>query len=410
MYRSEALVASAEEEIAGLSATVPSRYWTTLAVGAVTLGALAMLAAGLDMSRRVSVSGKLVPESGIVEIDAPVDGRVASVAVEEGQQVQAGDLLLVIEAGRSQISVEGIAELLAENRRRIANEQAATRVALQRLELEERTLLSRRDSADSQAEQLRKEIRLQSKKVAAARALLEQIDRLRSSHHVSELQLRTQEERVLEHEAGLLRLHREAAHWTSESRLAALAIEDLPLRRLALQSDSTERIARLQEARISTAQLSARELRAPTAGTVSLGALASGTALSAGNTVVQILPSHSTLQAELRVPSKAIGFVAPGDAVRLRYQAFPFQKFGHQRGQVSEVSRAPVPGASGSTVDPEYRVFVTLEAQAVRIPDGAQQLKPGMLLEADLILEQRTVAEWIFEPVLAAYRRQGTQG
>lgn len=57
------------------------------------------------------------------------------------------------------------------------------------------------------------------------------------------------------------------------------------------------------------------------------------------------------LEAELLVPSRPIGFVAPRATVLLRYQAFPYEKFGHQQGRLSRVSRSALgPSELGSLI------------------------------------------------------------
>jgi len=106
------------------------------------------------------------------------------------------------------------------------------------------------------------------------------------------------------------------------------------------------------------------------------------------------------------VPSRAIGFIEPGDTVLLRYQAYPHQKFGHHQGNVVKVSRSTVDIATGSnTTEPFYRINVALEKQAIIAYGKPESLKPGMLLDADILGEQRTLMEWVLEPV---YSIKGT--
>ena len=94
--------------------------------------------------------------------------------------------------------------------------------------------------------------------------------------------------------------------------------------------------------------------------------------------------------------------------MQLRYQAFPYQKFGHQTGEVVQVSRAPLQPAeltslalpAGGGSEPLYRITVALDRQSVAAYGQAQALVPGMQLEADVQLDRRRLVEWLFEPVL----------
>ncbi|MNV81460.1 Colicin V secretion protein CvaA [compost metagenome] len=120
--------------------------------------------------------------------------------------------------------------------------------------------------------------------------------------------------------------------------------------------------------------------------------------------MLSLLPGDGRLEAELLVPSSAIGFIEPGDRVRLRYQAFPYQKFGHQEGRVSQISRsalsaAELAGKGRQEGEALYRISVVLARQSVTAYGKPEPLKPGMVLEADVMGERRQLIEWIFEPL-----------
>ena len=126
--------------------------------------------------------------------------------------------------------------------------------------------------------------------------------------------------------------------------------------------------------------------------------------------MASLLPADARLQAHLFAPSSAVGFVRQNQPVQLRYQAFPYQKFGHQAGVVAQVARSPLQGAelaglplqggTGAGAEPLYRITVTLDRQTVAAYGQAQPLSPGMQLEADVLLDRRRLIEWLFEPVL----------
>jgi membrane fusion protein len=122
---------------------------------------------------------------------------------------------------------------------------------------------------------------------------------------------------------------------------------------------------------------------------------------------MSIVPADASLEAHLYAPSRAIGFLQPGQPVYLRYQAFPYQKFGHHEGIIDSVSRAPFngaeltsrPAASTQANEPVYRVVVRLKKHAVTVNGQELALQPGMQLDADVALERRRLIEWMLEPV-----------
>ncbi len=123
--------------------------------------------------------------------------------------------------------------------------------------------------------------------------------------------------------------------------------------------------------------------------------------------LISVVPVGARMQAHLYAPSRAMGFVKPGDAVLLRYQAYPYQKFGHARGRVLQVARTALPsqelaGVAGSQPgggEPVYRITVELARQSIRAYGKPQPLQAGMLLEADVLQDTRRLYEWVLEPL-----------
>src|SRR5262249_15069423 len=105
-------------------------------------------------------------------------------------------------------------------------------------------------------------------------------------------------------------------------------------------------------------------------------------------------------------PTRAFGFVRPGQQVRILYDAFPYQKFGTYGGRVTKVSHT-ILTSSDSTgpiilKEPAYRVTVALERSDVDAYGLKVPLQPDMLLRADVILEQRSLMRWLLDPLLSA--------
>ncbi len=110
------------------------------------------------------------------------------------------------------------------------------------------------------------------------------------------------------------------------------------------------------------------------------------------------------------MPSRSAGFVTVGAQVLLRYQSYPYQKFGQAEGVVREVSATalrpeeigakPVLAPGTRTAESVYRVRVRLARQGIRAYGQDHPLKPGMLVDASLVLERRRIYEWALEPLL----------
>ena len=151
----------------------------------------------------------------------------------------------------------------------------------------------------------------------------------------------------------------------------------------------------------------AAKVLAPKRGIVASVRVDVGDGVHPGKTLLDILPEDSAVTARLFAPPEAMGFVQPGQSVRVYIDAFPYERYGAQSGRVLSLSNSAVtPDESPeSGISPGYRVDV-------EFPDGlaltsAQRLalRPGMTVTADLIRDRGTLLDWLLEPLRATTSR-----
>lgn len=149
---------------------------------------------------------------------------------------------------------------------------------------------------------------------------------------------------------------------------------------------------------------------APKAGVISALTVHLGQTVVPGQSLATLAAHNANrspaLEAHLYAASRTAGFIASGQRVWLRYDAYPHQKFGMAEGEISAISRSPIglqdlpPGLQAT--EPLYRLTVTLSRQSVDAYGAPVTLKPGMTLQADVLQDRRAIWEWLLEPVLAA--------
>jgi membrane fusion protein len=151
------------------------------------------------------------------------------------------------------------------------------------------------------------------------------------------------------------------------------------------------------------------EIRAPRDGHITAIAGHAGQVVAANAALLTIVPA-SELRAELIAPSSAVGFVAAGERVLLRYTAFPYQKFGQYWGTVTGVSQAALSDEEVKSLPIEaqkavyYRVAVKPDNEYVSVYGRDQPLRASMQVEAYVLLDRRPLYQWILEP-LYGFRR-----
>lgn len=363
-------------------------------------------------ARKAEISGVLLPSEGVIRVRAGQAGIVTQALVKEGQKVKIGDVLFVLANERnigSSRSAESTVSELLQNRRNSYRDELlqANRQSRQRVLAAQKraaALLEEGVRLDSQ-------IWLQRSRVVLVTQAFERLKNLHGTNYISAAQLEEKEGELLDQRQRLAELERlkginQRDYASSNAEYRDLQYQtqrdEAALKRneLAVQQDLAESEAR-------------REIQviALTAGTVTAITVEVGKPVSADSTLTSILPIGSELEAELYAPSRAVGFVKPGMKVLLRYQAYPYQKFGQYEATVQEVAGTSIaaqeltlPGAaavSNQASEPLYRIRLKLKQQSVLAYGKPVNLKPGMLLDASIILEHRRLYEWVLEPLFS---------
>ena len=406
LFRQEAIDAQREKFLgeATIARPVPAWVFTVLAAGIALL--LISVALWGQYTRRERVEGYIALDTGAARVSSPDAGRVTELLIKEGDEVKAGDEMARISYDRSiasgASSSEAAAHEMGARRQMLEKEQSQLReLGTQQVEQVRRRV----KDLDNELRQIDQEMKLQEVRIKSAR---EQLDRYKGlageKQFVSEALVKQKQDEVTDQEIRLQTLRRQRAQVERDLASAKLEEPTISLRSRTQVEQLSRQISELRE---GMAQVEARRetvIRAPMAGVVTNIAVNRGQSIPADSPLAMVLPKGSGLHVELLVPTRAIGFVKPGQEVVLRYDAFPYERFGQYRGVVSDISRNVwSPGeriGPLSAREPVYRVDVKLDKQTVRALEQEFALRPGMLVNADLLLEKRTLLEWIFEPVL----------
>jgi membrane fusion protein len=408
LFRSEVLEHQRQNWIGTVQATrPPSLVWLTAFVVLVASSVACFLFFG-EYTRKARTAGVLLPDKGVIRVLPPVAGTVLERHANEGQHVRQGDVLFVLSPD---ISISGgdaqqvVKRSLAERSRSLAS----SAVQQQRLAQAQQLELDRRLSdMQRELEQLAAELALNDERLTLALAARQRLESLQAERFVSPAQVQAKAEEVLALRSQRAALERQrAAH---RRQLGAIEAEraQLPLRETAQQAEIQRELQVLAQKQAEAEARHRIVVRAPQDAVVTSVNVELGQVASAGVAMASLIPADAKLQAHLYAPSSAVGLVAVEQPVLLRYQAFPYQKFGHQSGRIVAVSRTPLQATElrslplqRTTDEPLYRITVELDRQTIRAYGNERALAPGMQLEADVLLDRRRLIEWIFEPVIS---------
>ncbi len=407
LFRQEVLAARRATWLGGITLARPASSKALVILSVIVAATVLLFVLLASYTRRSSVVGQLVPVRGAVTVVAPAAGVVAQLNAEEGGRVRRGQPLLRLDTplatGSGADAIAALASRLAERRDGL---DAAQRAREDMLVTQARGLHAQLDAARAEQAQLEQEIAVRQDALLLARQSLLRLQRLHVGRYVSTAQVEQQQGTVLDYAAQLQTMRRSAAGATRAIAQLEQALAELPGQQLSARAEHQRALAQLAQEEVETDARGAQALTATLDGVVATQLVKVGQAVQAGQPLLVLMPADATLEAELWVPSRAIGFITRGDAVMLRYQAYPYQKFGHQRGVVRRVGRHALGqrelqlSALGSNAsEPYYRVVVALQRQGITAYGRDEPLHPGMLLEADILGERRRLIEWIFEPL-----------
>lgn len=414
LFRPEVTHARGQDWLGTVLLVTPVRRWIVAALSVALAATLLLFLAFAHYTRRETVAGSLVPDAGLLNVVSVSPGIIKALRVRNGQHVKTGDVLVEIHADRDSAS-------LGPSAGRVAVELSRQREALEsdidaqdRLGKERYAALDARiASLRAQTVQLDGQVDVQRQLVTSAAALLDRIRPLSSKGFVSAVQIQQQEASLLDARGRLRELERQRTALGQDIDSVERERTSLPLELTRERNDMQRRLADVAQATARNESDRGIVLRAEHDGTVSAVIGRPGQPVSAGQVLLTVLPDGAALQARLLVPSRAIGFVEKGNRVVLRYQAFPYQKFGLQYGKVADVSRSTLsPTELGGLAnvkadEPMYTVDVLLDRQAVVADGRTERVLPGMALDADILMERRRLYEWVFEPLFGAARRVG---
>ncbi len=390
-----------------------SAWFLTGFLSLVAVAAIAFLFFG-SYTKKERVSGVLMPADGVIRLRAPEGAVVASIAVREGQAVKAGDLL--IEITQERFSDQGATQALIDQSLKQQIEQLRLQTRQTQIAafsgiaaVQER---ARRAAAD--LGNIDEELRLQQQQVTSAERVLANLKPLADEKIVSDIQYQQQNNQVLELRSRVEVLRRTRAALQAEASMARSEGSNLAAKAGADTATLDRGLLALEQDRMQRRTASVTQIRAPVNGTVTALLASVGQRVDTATSLAALVPADSKMEAVLFVPSSAIGFIRPGRKVILRYDAFPFEKFGQYEGAVLSVSGADVPTVDlGSPAAvpvltdrrTTFRIRVALEQDHIDAYGARIKLKPGQTLAADIELDRRTLIEWMFDPLYALGKR-----
>lgn len=376
--------------------------------------------------------GKVIPVSRTQIIQASEAGVVQEIAVQRGQVVNRGDLIVRLDdtlttsslgeaearqrALRAQIARLGIEESGDTTSPFACPEDLVTSVP-QICDNEARLLTARRDNFRNKLAVLDERLLQRRKELDEAHA---NITRLEENARVAQREedlLSPLVERRLAAQTDLIRVQKELSENRGQLQLVreslgriGAAINEASLQRTELSSqlqqealaEKTKALAELsvidETIRGASDRVARTDIRSPVDGVVNtLEINTIGAYVQPGTVVAGIVPTADTLLVEARLSPSDVAFVRPGQSALVKVTAFDFSIYGGLDGRVDTVSADSI--VDQTTGETFYQVLVRTDSSTLERNGEQHSIIPGMIASVDIMTGEKTVLDYLLKPI-----------
>ncbi len=410
LFRKEVIKNQGERILGDVILSQPvSHYIYSGFLALVTFIALLFLLLN-DYSRKQSVVGFLVPDSGVVSVYPSQTSILNELMVQEGDNVYINTELfrLQIEQGSNENNYASnqILENLTAQESVLVETKIQEELFLQNILVQHENNIAYLQTEIAQLERLKhshEELSLLEEQ-SYNRAQL-----LFTRETISQSDLEDAQKSLLQSTIQLQNINLTLAQNISKLHQSEIDRENHIIRSFREIADIENRISEISKQKVTTHSEKQNIIHSPVSGRITSLLPEIGQRVSPNVPVLSIIPDNSVLEAQLYVPTRAIGFIQIGQTVNIKYDAFPYERFGLYDGTVSKISNS-IMEQNELPIDiqlkePVYKITVSLAQQSITAYSEKIFLKPGLMLSADVILDERSLFEWLMEPL---YSLRGT--
>lgn len=379
----------------------------------IFIGLVLFLVKG-EYTRRINVIGEIITYPHVVDIFSPQQGYISERFVELGDHINKGDKLYTIDVDRMTAS----GNVSYRNITGLKNQIAKTDEIIAKLINNKQSVLANLNSQLSHYQQ----VLVESKKMLDdglvglqdMKSSTEEYKKYRRSNLITKDQLNNQ--RYLFHQQLSTYNALNSQYMTYllqvinlESELTTKSVE-LDNQILQFENQKEDLNRQLAEVEATNSII----IKSPIAGQVESVAVTAGQMVKPGNSLTQITPTEGhSLYLLLWVPNDSIPYINKGDSINIRYDAFPFQKFGQFAGEIESISsvaasveelsqykNSPVnlPESNVSSYS-YYKAIIKLNSNYIDYQGKHMRLSNGMKAQATLFLENRPLYQWMLAPL-----------
>lgn len=322
------------------------------------------------------------------EIQASEGGVLTELAVVEGQEVKAGQLLVVLEEERAKAAVDNS-----------ASKTAALKAKLARLNAEifEKPLIFTQDVKDY-PEYVQNQTALYDRR---RQAINEDVSSLEKMLVLAKREL-SMNEPLLTYgdvsQADVIKLRRQVAD--IEAQINNKRNKYFEEAQAEMTKAQEELDTELEQLRDRLQVLDEKRLLSPTEGKINnINVTTIGGVVKPGEVIMRILPTSSDLIIDAKVSPADIAYIKEGQDATVKLDAYDYSIFGAMTGTVSYISPDTLMEKTPKGEEPYYRVLIVITGAEFKGREDKIVIKPGMTASVDIKAMERTVLSYLTKPI-----------
>ncbi len=400
LFRPEAL--RSQDRLHGDVNLVPPVSWQVI----TGLILLIFISAGIFLAlaqhaRIATARGMIESDRGTIEAKVSRPGIIDKILVQEGAWVRRGDVLAIVrhDVDTRNGNLQNLrSDALDEEGRSIGAQSSAMRTATEARihSYSAEAMAARQDQAGLSAR-----IEEQRALIEAAREDLAKAQDVAKRGFVSQQDLRKREEKLAQRRQDLALLQQQYASAIASQQTASSNIARERAELSESLSGMQGQLAAISGRKAEDGNIAQTQILAPADGVVSSLPLAAGAAAPAESMVATLLPSGGKMRARINLPDAAVPMVAPGQTAMLAIDAFPYQTYGTVKARILRVSETAVETTTGKS----FVALAEIEVPVVHSYGKDRQLRPGMALTARIRTMERSLLQWLLDPVYAVTKQ-----
>lgn len=409
----------------------PMKWTIVLMIVFISFFLLAILWANrAELDEVTTGVGQVVPSSKVQVVQNYEGGIISEILVKEGESVKKGQMLLRIDDTRVSSSFrENYARYLgylASSTRLNAEVQGKDAINFPEVLTKERPELvkSELDLFKSRKAELNNAISILKDQEEQRKKEVSELES-RIVHIKQSYQLALKEAKILEplvkqqvaSEVELLRLQREvndlkgnlesttlnmakakSALQESENRINERKNRFRAEALTQLNDINSKQLAIKETLKAAEDRVTRTDVRSPMAGIVQRILVTTiGQTVQPGEDMVEIIPLEDSLLVEARIQPQDIAFLSPGQKATVKVTAYDFLIYGGLPASLEQISPDSLVDENGNRY---FRIFLKTERNYLEsIKKGRLPIKPGMVVEVDILTGEKTVMDYLLKPI-----------